>query len=157
MIALRIKTHDSISARCFGFLKNLFRASLPLTLFALPTGVLAAPVTASSLGSVSPNFVGPAATGCASGCSLLTGPTVVPSTASFALGSAPAGQASQLALARINAARVQAAMAAYSAALAHTGMPGRSMRDAVKAALAAYQAGGLRLLPRPQFVMAPQS
>ena len=37
----------------------------------------AAPVTSSSLGSYSPTFTGPAATGCASGCNLLTGPYTV--------------------------------------------------------------------------------
>ncbi len=155
MIARRVKAHDSISVRCFHLLRNLFRGSIPVILCMLPAGVFAAPVTVSSLGTVSPTFVGPAATGCASGCTLLTGPTLVPSTSSFALGS-PTGwqQSSQQGLARINAARVQAAMAAYSAALARTGMPGRSMRDAVKAALAAYQ-GGLRLAPHAQFV-APQ-
>ena len=156
MNALRIKTHHSISARCSHFLKNLFRASVPLVLFTLPTGVFAA-TTATTLGSVSPTFVGPAATGCASGCNLLSGPTLAPSTASYALGSSVTRHAgAQQVRAEINAARVQAAMAAYAAALAHTGMPGKSMRDAVKAALAAYQAGGLRVLPHAQFV-APRS
>ncbi len=157
MIALRIKAHDSISARCCDLLENLLLSSLALILFTLPTGAFAAPpVTASSLGSGSPTFVGPAATGCASGCNLLTGPTVVPSTASLAASSSAAALVSPQALARIhaNAAQTQAAMAAYSAALAQTGVPGRSMRNAVKAALAAYRAGGLRVLPRPQFVAA---
>src|ERR1039458_916852 len=49
------------------------------------SGVAAAPVTSaitsSRLGEYSPTFVGPAATGCASGCSLLTGPFFSPSTA----------------------------------------------------------------------------
>lgn len=41
-------------------------------------------IAASSLGSGSPTFVGPAATGCnASGCSLLTGPFTTPSTANL--------------------------------------------------------------------------
>jgi hypothetical protein len=145
MIAPSIEARNSTSA----FLQNLFRASVSLILFMLPAGAFAA-VTVSSLGSVSPTFVGPAATGCASGCNLLSGPTVVGSTASYALGSSAAAHGPSRTAARINAARVQAAMAAYSAALAHTGMPGRSMRDAVRAALAAYQAGGLRLLPRAQ-------
>jgi hypothetical protein len=40
------------------------------------------PITSSSLGSFSPTFAGPAATGCAAvGCSLLTGPFFSPSTA----------------------------------------------------------------------------
>src|SRR5579862_9241926 len=38
--------------------------------------------TTSSLGTHSPTFVGPAATGCAAGCQLLTGPFPTPSTAS---------------------------------------------------------------------------
>jgi hypothetical protein len=89
---------------------------------------------------------------------LLTGPAIVPSTAAAALGSSAAGPLSQRALARIqiNAAQVQAAMAAYASALAHTGMPGRSMKDAVRAALAAYRAGGLRVLPHSQ-LLAPQA
>ena len=40
--------------------------------------------TSSDLGEVSPTFVGPAATGCASaGCALLTGPFPTPSVASL--------------------------------------------------------------------------
>ncbi len=38
-------------------------------------------VKASSLGTYSPTFVGPAATGCDSGCNLLSGPYLTPSTA----------------------------------------------------------------------------
>ncbi|MGH9019401.1 MAG: hypothetical protein ACRDV0_00040 [Acidimicrobiales bacterium] len=38
-------------------------------------------VTSSSLGAYAPTFVGPAGTGCASGCDLLTGPLSSPSTA----------------------------------------------------------------------------
>lgn len=45
-------------------------------------------ITSSSLGKYSPTFAGPAATGCASGCSLLTGPFFSPSTASLSLSSA---------------------------------------------------------------------
>jgi hypothetical protein len=37
---------------------------------------------ANTIGPSAPTFVGPAATGCASGCSLLTGPFITPSTAS---------------------------------------------------------------------------
>ncbi|MGH9092662.1 MAG: hypothetical protein ACRDZR_14995, partial [Acidimicrobiales bacterium] len=40
-------------------------------------------VSSSSLGEYSPTYVGPAATGCASDCSLLTGPYFSPSTASL--------------------------------------------------------------------------
>lgn len=56
---------------------------------AAPASRAAAPkppggVSASSLGSAAPTFVGPAATGCdTTGCSLLTGPFPTPSTASL--------------------------------------------------------------------------
>jgi hypothetical protein len=50
----------------------------------------AAAVTTSSLGQFSPTFVGPAATGCASGCSLLSGPVVTSSSASSATATAQA-------------------------------------------------------------------
>lgn len=47
------------------------------------------PLSSSLLGSYSPTFVGTAATGCASGCSLLTGPFFSPSTkASYSIDSA---------------------------------------------------------------------
>jgi hypothetical protein len=46
------------------------------------TGAQASGVTTSSLGQYSPTFVGAAATGCASGCSLLSGPIYTTSTAS---------------------------------------------------------------------------
>ena len=46
----------------------------------------AAAVTSSSLGTFSPTFAGPAATGCAVDCSLLTGPLNTPSTAAAASG-----------------------------------------------------------------------
>ena len=49
-------------------------------------------VTTSSLGTFSPTFTGPAATGCASGCNLLTGPFPAPSTAHLAASQAPNGQ-----------------------------------------------------------------
>jgi hypothetical protein len=48
------------------------------------TGAPASTVTTSSLGRFSPTFVGPAATGCMISCSLLSGPTTTPSTASVA-------------------------------------------------------------------------
>ncbi len=162
MIARRIKAHGPTSVRYFDLPGSLFRISVPLLLIILSTGVSAAPgnapasgdgtVTVSSLGSAPPTFVGPAATGCASGCTLLSGPTLVASTIAYALGSGshPARLATQRAPGHVNAARMQAAMAAYSAALAHATVPGRSMRDAVKAAVAAYR-GGLRLAPYPQF------
>jgi hypothetical protein len=60
------------------------------SIFTLVTKSAAAPqstnsvkgIKSTSLGEFSPTFVGPAATGCASGCSLLSGPFVSPSTAS---------------------------------------------------------------------------
>jgi hypothetical protein len=48
------------------------------------TSARASAVKTSSLGQSSPTFTGTAATGCASGCSLLTGPVNTPSTASLA-------------------------------------------------------------------------
>lgn len=121
----------------------------------LSAGALAAPAPVSSLGSGAPTFVGPAATGCASGCSLLTGPTLVPSTSSFALNSAGLTQAPQAASpAGLNAGQVQAALSAYSTSLPLTSLPGKSMRDAAKAAVAAYRAGGLPLPPHAQFTVA---
>ena len=47
-------------------------------------------ITSSSLGTFSPTFVGPAATGCSSGCSLLSGPFPTPSTASLPNGASSA-------------------------------------------------------------------
>ena len=68
-------------------------------------------VKSSSLGRVSPTFTGPAATGCASGCSLLTGPFPSPSTANLPA-SSPAA-----------AAAAKQAAAAGAAADAHHAMP----------------------------------
>jgi hypothetical protein len=48
------------------------------------SGAQSSTVTTSSLGQFSPTFTGPAATGCASGCSLLSGPFNTGSTASLA-------------------------------------------------------------------------
>jgi hypothetical protein len=85
----------------------LFGLGLPLGMLTAPT-VLAAPtapsthttITSSSLGTVSPTFVGPAATGCDNpGCDLLTGPFFSPSTASYAVGSAKAAAAAKAATA----------------------------------------------------------
>jgi hypothetical protein len=69
--------------------------ALPVAMVIMAGGASAAPVTraasvgqaggvkSTSLGQFSPTFVGPAATGCASGCALLTGPFPSPSTASL--------------------------------------------------------------------------
>ena len=53
-----------------------------------------AAVTSSSLGTFQPTFAGTAATGCASGCHLLTGPLNTPSTAAAALAHHTTGQRS---------------------------------------------------------------
>jgi hypothetical protein len=121
--------HFRRKKQLYGLLAVLFGLGLPLGMLAAPT-VQAAPatasahhstVTSSSLGTVSPTFVGPAATGCDTpGCDLLTGPFFSPSTASFAVGSAKAAAADKAA--RAAAAQRQAANAALadpSAVLAH--------------------------------------
>jgi hypothetical protein len=54
---------------------------------------MASAVTTSSLGVFKPTFAGPAATGCAIGCHLLSGPLNTPSTAAAASGHAAAGVA----------------------------------------------------------------
>jgi hypothetical protein len=114
--------------------KNLYRLSAALLGLGLPISMLAASasasastansqgsttVTSSSLGTFSPTFVGPAATGCASGCNLLTGPFASPSTASFTLGSAKANAATNAAQADIAARNAAAAALANPSALAH--------------------------------------
>jgi hypothetical protein len=68
----------------------LLGASGAAAVTASPGGARASAVTTSSLGVFSPTFVGPAATGCPSGCSLLSGPFNTSSTASFASRSQPA-------------------------------------------------------------------
>ncbi|HEY6275433.1 MAG TPA: hypothetical protein VIX86_03805 [Streptosporangiaceae bacterium] len=61
------------------------------------TSARASAVQSSTLGQSSPTFVGTAATGCASGCSLLAGPVNTPSTASLAAASAkPAAGSTKL-------------------------------------------------------------
>ena len=91
--------------------------TLPVGLIAVSGGAQAAPahataaagtaraakVTSASLGTFRPTFTGPAATGCASGCDLLTGPTVTPSTRSFRLG--PDGKPAAAAVSAANATR----------------------------------------------------
>jgi hypothetical protein len=61
------------------------------TAAAAPAGNGHGGVTTSSLGQYSPTFAGPAATGCASGCDLLTGPNSTPSTANLTSTSSPGG------------------------------------------------------------------
>jgi hypothetical protein len=48
-----------------------------------------ASVTSTSIGTFAPTFVGPAATGCAAGCQLLTGPFPTPSTSSQTTSASP--------------------------------------------------------------------
>src|SRR5260370_25860140 len=67
---------------------------------AAPPRSAAGTVTSSSLGSFKPTFTGPAATGCASGCHLLTGPFRTPSTAHLSASQALSGQAKSLDRAR---------------------------------------------------------
>jgi hypothetical protein len=145
--------------------KHLYRLFTVLFLLALPIGLLAAPgsastaaaaakaaattrpgVTTSSLGVFTPTFTGPAATGCASGCDLLTGPTVTPSTASFALGSAKAAAATKAALAA--AAARKTAAEHYAGKLAATKNP---LARAALARAAAAAAGplGAHVIPDP--------
>src|SRR5580704_1439869 len=76
--------------------------SLPVALLSVTGGATAATashaparasaVTTSSLGTFKPTFAGPAATGCAVNCNLLTGPLNTPSTAAAARGHALTGQ-----------------------------------------------------------------
>jgi hypothetical protein len=114
--------------------KKLYRLCVALLGFGLPISMLVAPagasasmakpqgsaVTSSSLGTFSPTFVGTAATGCASGCNLMTGPFVSPSTASFALGSAKAKAAARAARANLAARNKAAAALASPSAMAHS-------------------------------------
>ena len=88
----------SLVRRSLAFVSLL---ALPVALVALSGGAasarVAAPastVTSSSLGVFKPTFAGPAATGCAVDCSLLTGPVNTPSTAAAATG--PRGGRSRL-------------------------------------------------------------
>jgi hypothetical protein len=88
------------------------RAGLSLALLSLPAvlavvatqgaaarvagpATTASAVTSSGLGSYSPTFAGPAATGCASGCNLLDGPYHSPSTAHLSGSSAARTAAGQ--------------------------------------------------------------
>ena len=138
--------------------KNLYRLLAGLFLLALPIGLLAAPsgasatttkstivkavtakttkstVTPSSLGVYTPTFVGPAATGCASGCDLMTGPFVSPSTSSFALGSAKAAAATKAALAA--AAARKTAAERYATKIAATRTATTAQAKAAQARLA---------------------
>jgi hypothetical protein len=57
---------------------------------AAPTVARSSAVTTSSLGTFKPTFAGPAATGCAVNCNLLSGPVNTPSTAAAALSNHPA-------------------------------------------------------------------
>jgi hypothetical protein len=117
--------------RRYKFLITFLALALPLGLAAVPGLASAAPavasarsgVTSTSLFTVKPTFAGPAATGCAAGCSLLTGPLATPSTRSLALG---AGQTAGSATAARNTA-------AAGAVLGSLGEPrGRPLPSPVK-------------------------
>ncbi len=100
--------------RRYKLLITVLSLALPVGLAVTPGLASAAPavsgrsgVTSTSLFTVKPTFAGPAATGCASGCSLLTGPLVTPSTRSLALS---AGTAAGSATASRNAAAAGAVL-----------------------------------------------
>jgi hypothetical protein len=138
--------------------KNLYRLSAVLLGLGLPISALAAAspgasastakhrtstVTSSSLGTFKPTFVGTAATGCTTGCHLLTGPFVSPSTASFTAGSAKAKAATRAARAAMKARNAAAAKLANLSSRAHalpspmvakTGLGGLSARSRAAAA-----------------------
>jgi len=114
--------------------RSLYRLSAALLGLGLPVAMLVAvapgasassgkphgpAVTTTSLGTFSPTFTGPAATGCASGCHLLTGPFASPSTASFAVGSAKAAAAARTARADIAARNAAAASLGRPSARVH--------------------------------------
>jgi hypothetical protein len=84
--------------------KLIRKLAILVGLVALPLGLVAAAgtatasagngtggVTTSSLGNYAATFTGPAATGCASGCALLSGPNATPSTANLTGTSSPPG------------------------------------------------------------------
>jgi hypothetical protein len=152
--------------RIYGTLAAVFGLALSLGLLAAPGGAAAtttasttakttakSTVTTSSLGTYTPTFVGPAATGCASGCDLMTGPTLVPSTASFALGS-PAEAAAAKAQA-VYVAKQRAAAAKVTAKLAKVATPGARLAKAAAAKLlgtaaAASTLPGAHVIPNPE-------
>jgi hypothetical protein len=105
----------------------VFGLGLSIAMLVAPTGASAkiasakdSTVTSSSLGTFTPTFVGPAATGC-TGCDLMTGPFVTPSTASFAVGSSKVAAANRAVKAAMAARKAAAATLspAQAAALAH--------------------------------------
>ena len=139
---------------------GLFTLALPIALLATPGGASASTaktvataktakpaVKTSSLGVFTPTFTGPAATGCASGCDLLTGPTVTPSTASFTVGSAKAAAATRAALAA--AAARKTAAEHYATKIAATKSPLAKAALARAAAAAAGPVGGAHVIPDP--------
>ncbi len=66
-------------------------AAVPTTAAAgVRTHAVTSAVTSKSLGTFKPTFAGPAATGCAVNCNLLSGPVNTPSTAAAALSKHPA-------------------------------------------------------------------
>jgi hypothetical protein len=112
-------------------------------------------VTTSSLGTYKPTFVGPAATGCADGCDLMTGPTLVPSTASFAIGSAAEAAAAKAQA--VYAAVQRAAAAKVATKLATVATPGARLARAAATKLlgtaaAASTIPGAHVIPYPVLV-----
>jgi hypothetical protein len=138
---------------------GLFALALPIALLATSGGASASTgkaatmaksgksgVTSSSLGVFTPTFTGPAATGCASGCDLLTGPTVTPSTASFKVGSAKAAAAAKAAMAAAAAAKTAAER--YGAKIAATKNP-QAKAALARAEAAVADPAGAHAIPDP--------
>ena len=76
-------------------------------------------VTTSSLGAYSPTFVGPAATGCASNCNLLSGPISTPSTANLPATTSSSGGAN----APVSAAAIRSSFRALPSPVLTRGGP----------------------------------
>jgi hypothetical protein len=86
------------------------------------TSARAAAVKSSAIGQSSPTFVGTAATGCASGCSLLTGPFNTPSTASLASRTAAGARPAAGSARRLPAPRAMPAPSHPRAGLSRSGL-----------------------------------
>ena len=87
--------HRSVASTPVAGRSGSFSLAILIALLVLASAAAtSAQVKSSSLGEYSPTFVGPAATGCASGCSLLTGPNVTPSIPPGLAGSGRSGIAS---------------------------------------------------------------
>ncbi len=92
-------------------------------------------VKSTSLGTGSPTFTGPAATGCASaGCALLTGPFLAPSTAGLSASSPAVAAGAAAAKKLASAATSDAHHAMPSPVAARAGASGRAARASASAA-----------------------